>query len=493
MQKMPSSALVTHLKSLMARRDRTGVNACVAELVRRDAPLGGQWRTLADVMIHNGEVRLAREAIRRFVAIEGNSNAARFYEAVVLARTGSVEVAHAIVANLPRSFPDPASHAYIMGTIEAALGRWDAAKLRLLEAVAAKPDSGQAWLALVTIGRVERNGEIERCLSAAEAHMDAAPPMEQAQYRFARGKVFDDVGEPEQAFAEFDRGNALMRAERPYSRETDVRSAAEALRGFDRALIDRTAQTIAVPTDRVIFVTGSPRSGSTLVEQILVSHSAISHGEELTRFGILGGELKGFSGAALETAIGDGKSPTALSALYLHLVDQRFGPAGRVVDKTLDASRYLGLVAALLPDAPIVWMRRNRRDTALSCYRTYFFTGLEWSFDLTAIGQHFALEDMLLEQWQRMLGDRLLVVDYEALVSCPETVIPALLAHCGLDPEPQVFTPNLTERVVSTASVAQVREPINTRAVDASAAYAAQLAPFTESYARARKALGLGD
>ena len=151
----------------------------------------------------------------------------------------------------------------------------------------------------------------------------------------------------------------------------------------------------------------------------------------------------------------------ALAELYLHLMTERMGPAGRIVDKTIDASRCLGLIACALPDAPLIWMRRDPLDCAWSCFRTFFIHGVAWSYDLADIARHFMLEDALLAFWAERLGDRLLVVPYGELVQLPALWTRRLLDHCGLAEEAGAFEPHKTHRVVATASSLQVRRPIN--------------------------------
>ena len=195
--------------------------------------------------------------------------------------------------------------------------------------------------------------------------------------------------------------------------------------------------------------------------------------------GVLAG---GSSGEALQAYLGRGGSPDALATLYLHLMAERFGPTGRIVDKTIDASRMLGLIAAALPDAPLIWMRRDPLDSAWSCFRTFFIHGVAWSYSLTDIAHHFMLEDTLLAFWKERLGERLLVVPYPELVASPESWTRKLLAHCSLDEEPGVFTPHATERIVMTASAMQVRKPINRDGLNTAQPYRSHLQPFIDAY-----------
>ena len=155
-----------------------------------------------------------------------------------------------------------------------------------------------------------------------------------------------------------------------------------------------------------------------------------------------------------------------------------------MVDKTTDTSRKLGMATALLPDAPLGWLKRCPLDCAWSCFRTCFMSGIRWSNDLDDIAYNFRLEDRLLEQWQHNLGERLLVVPYEALASEPDKEIRRILTHCGLAEEQQVFAPHENRRVVMTASAMQVRRPIHLRGIGSAEPYRPFLKPFVEAYYR---------
>ena len=173
------------------------------------------------------------------------------------------------------------------------------------------------------------------------------------------------------------------------------------------------------------------------------------------------------------------------------MLDQRFGPragsGGRIVDKTLNHSRVLGLILQALPNARVIWLRRNAEDAAISCFRTFFGTGtIPWSWALADIGWHFRLEDALHAHWSRVFPERILTVPYEALAAEPQTWITKILAHAGLDIEAAPFTPHLQKRAVQTASFAQVREPITARNINAADKYRAHLGPFRDAYAGAR-------
>ena len=480
---MSSVALVDDLKRALAARDRAGANRAVTALVAARAPLGGQWLSLARLALHNGELSLAQRAIERMAEDQGAGAQAQFHKASILAQSGRLDEAWDIMSALPENVPDPLGGAYLRGTMAINRGDLPLAQDWLARAVEINPLSGQAWLALVMAGRL--SAAQQEAMEGARAKIAAAPPSEQANYHYAQGKVAHDAKDYEAAQMAFAQGAELMRREQPYDAAADLANVRAALSGYTPDLIRRLSDEVAassVDDGRTIIVTGLPRSGTTLVEQILTSHSTVTGGEELSRFRLLVQDLGGASADRLSAWKAAGKPLSDLTALYQHLVRERFGPEGRIVDKTLDASRYLGLAAILLPSAPIIWMRRDPLDCAWSAYRTYFVRGLPWSWDPATIAQHMQLEDALCARWQALLGDRLLVMDYRGLVEQPEAQIDRLLAHCRLSAEPQVYAPHLAERAVVTASVLQVRQPINRNGLGVAAPYRDYFKPFSDKY-----------
>jgi hypothetical protein len=307
------------------------------------------------------------------------------------------------------------------------------------------------------------------------------PPAVRAPYYHAAGKVHADRGEPALAFAAFARAAADMKTLAPYSRQADRRNAEEAVRGYRPEGVGILSSPHPASSRETIFVTGLPRSGTTLVEQILVSHSEVSDGAELNRLLLLSQEVGGHSGEAVSAYVKAGGGADA-ARLWRHWMDERFPRPGIVVDKSLTTTRLLGVAAALLPEARLVWVTRDPLDCAWSCFRTFLSGYMPWTHDLEDMAHHFRVEDELLARWQETLGERLLVVPYESLASEPGTWIPKLLAHCGLAVEKGVFEPHETTRVVTTSSALQVRRPISNAAIGSAEPYREFLGPFIESY-----------
>jgi tetratricopeptide (TPR) repeat protein len=472
---------IEDLKRALAVRDRAAANAAVRQLLDHGAPLGAQWRSICELMRISGELSLAHRAMDAFIAAAGPSPQALYSKAVLLTQTGRMREAYDFIAKLPHDVPDLAGHAYVLGNVAMTLGRIDEAREHLEAAVRHRPGWGPAWLTLASAVNLARDPLGERLL-ADRAAAERQGPGDLARFHYALGKLHVDRHDPDAAFAAYSAGARLLRGETRYSRDGNAANASMAMQGFPEGFIERLNAAKARDTSRPIFVTGLPRSGTTLVEHILASHSSVSDGAELNIVQHLAVLVGGVSGEALGTYLASGGSPDAMAGLYLHLMAERFGAEGRIVDKTVDASRFIGLIAAALPDAPLIWMRRDPLDSAWSCLRTFFIHGVAWSYDLTDIAHHFRLEDALLAFWQARLGDRLLVVPYGELVDDPENWTRKLLRHCGLEEEPGVFAPHATDRVVMTASALQVRKPINRDGLNVAAPYRQHLQPFADAY-----------
>ncbi|MEO5937406.1 MAG: sulfotransferase [Sphingomonas sp.] len=469
------------LKGALARRNRAETNRIVAMLLDGGAPLGEQWRNIAQLMRVSGELTLARRAIDAFVAESPDKVQASYAKVVLLTQSGRPQEAHDLLASLPADVPDRAGHAYVLGNIATTLGRVQEARDHLEIALKHRPGWGPAWLSLATAVNMADSPFGDQLL-AEQPVAERQGPADLARYYYALGKLHVDRKDSDASFAAFARGAELLRSQRPYSRAGNEANARAAMTGYGPEFFERMRSAQSIDTRRPIFVTGLPRSGTTLVEQILASHSAVLDGGELNLIQHIAVEAGGVSGQDIEKYLAGGGSVDALGGLYLHLLTERFGAAGRIVDKTIDASRFMGVIAAALPHAPLVWMRRDPLDSAWSCFRTFFIHGVAWSYDLADIAHHFRLEDELMAFWKAQLGDRLLVVPYRELVEEPAAWTARLLAHCGLEEEAAAYTPHLTERVVATASSLQVRRPINRDGLNVAEPYRSHLQPFIDAY-----------
>lgn len=473
--------LVDRFQQALRRRDRAEIVDRLRDLVAIRAPMAAQWLDLSSMAADLGEFGLARSAADLYVESCGGGPAALNKKVDVLAYIGEFGEALALQRTLPPTVPNPFAYALSRGALAVSAGDPGEARRWLEEAIRQNPRSGLAWHLVATLVDFGSEADLAARLIAGEAQMQSAPAEDRAYYYYALGKARADLREHAPAFSAVTRATAETRKLHPYDRARDRESAIDAVTGYDSGRISALARRQNVPTGRSIFVMGLPRSGTTLLEQVLTSHSEVSHGAEINLLRLLVHDLGGPSFPALERYAQRAGVPL-LARYWHHLLDERFPGSTRIVDKTTDTSRKLGVAAAVLPEAPLIWLTRDPLDCAWSCFRHCFMHGIRWSNDLRDIAFNFKLEDRLLSQWRQILGERLLVVPYEELVSEPDPWIRRILTHCGLAEEPPAFAPHENTRVVTTASTMQVRRPINRNAIGSAEPYRGFLAPFLAAY-----------
>jgi hypothetical protein len=222
------------------------------------------------------------------------------------------------------------------------------------------------------------------------------------------------------------------------------------------------------PSELPVFIVGMPRSGSTLVEQIAASHSQVfGVGEAKT----LARSIEALTRASAPLAPIDWDPTAARGVADRHLAGLMAAAGGansgitRVVDKMLDNVFHLGLIAALFPNARVIFCRRDPRDTCLSCYFRHFGTPVMYAYDLATCARRARTIERLLVHWRAVLKLRMHEVVYEELVAHPTDEIWRLIDFLGLEREPSCLEAHRAERVVTTASAWQVRQPIHARSV----------------------------
>lgn len=475
------------------RRDRIAAVDAAKGLLAADAPLGDQWQAIARFGVRVGEWPLAIAAMGRFVGRKPDDLDRILQLADILANAGRIDEAIMLIEPLAARAPNDARLRHLLGTAHIQVGNTSLGLGHLEAAVRSWPASGMTWLAIANAQRLTVEHPMWQALFAADQATRSATPAARAAYLYAIGKAWDDIGEYGRAFAAFSAGAGVIRSERAWNPGADEAEALALTDGLDRAWLDHAS----LPNDDAtgpIFVTGLPRSGTTLVDQILAGHSKVSSGGELTLLEVATRSEGGTVAEKVRKHFAANPDPKSawggIAPLYGHLAKQRGANTTRFVDKSLDTSRYAGLIRLGMPDARLVWVRRDPVDTAWSCFRTYFSQGLGWTFDFDTIARHFAAEDTLFEHWRTALGTKLLVVPYEALVRDIGHWVSRIADHVGLHFEPAMLDFHELKRSVTTASVAQVRQPLYQHGIGAAAPYALQLAPFRDAYDQARTALG---
>jgi tetratricopeptide (TPR) repeat protein len=336
------------------------------------------------------------------------------------------------------------------------LGRRPEALASLDLALAAEPDLASAWYVRSDL---KAFGPDDPDIAAMEAILGrgAAPTHDRILMRFALGKAYLDAGDGPRAFAHLGEGGRLKRAGIAHDPQAAADEMARLAEIFTPALFERFAGPGA-PSAAPIFIVGMPRSGGTLIEQVLASHPKVQAGGEPRHVDDLVADLGGAYPEAVATFGRD--QFAALGRAYL---DRALGAsgAGRVTDKAANLYLRVGLIHLMLPNARIIHCRRDPVDTCLSCYSKLFTAGQAFTYDLAELGDYYRRYAGLMDHWRAALSPETFIeVEYEAVVDDLEGQARRLIAHCGLDWDPNCLRFHETERAVRTASLNQVRQPI---------------------------------
>ena len=484
MSSATSAPIIRAIEALKAKDRRSAAALLIQEITGAEVS-ADRLRSVAQLAGTIGEIKTEIEAMRLASQVPPANLEKVLAYCNVLVKYNRTDEAEAVIEGLPPEFLNHPAVQHFLGTLATQLGEFAKAEDLFRRVLAKTPNSAQTWYTLSVIKTFDRNDPDIALMETVRPAIAHAMPDSLPQFLYALGKAYDDAGEPDKAATVYGEGAKQKRAREVFDRLETADFA-------DRVVADYTPGVLAAlkpsgcDSERVIFVNGLPRSGTTLVEQILTSHSAIHDGAEINLMRealIPAGSLSALD--ALNYQIDDTKHSDPWGEIgrdYLDMVTQRFGPLGRIVDKTLNHSRFMGLLLHCLPKAKVIWVRRNADDCALSCYRTFFATGLPWTWSLTDIAGYFRSEDALYEHWVRLFPDRILTVPYEALVSAPDIWTKEIFEHLGLALEPQVFVPQQQRRSVMTASVAQVREAISTSRIGTADAYGHMMAEFRTAY-----------
>jgi tetratricopeptide (TPR) repeat protein len=365
------------------------------------------------------------------------------------------------------------------GSALAEAGETEEAREILRRAAESGANLGAAWLAYGDLVKFESGDPAFAAMEARLAEVERSQPSKAQPLHFALGKAYLDVGDSERAFAHLDAGNRLKRALLVYDAEANRAHNAAVAAAFPAEIFERFAGAGA-PSAAPIFVVGMPRSGTTLIEQILASHPAIHGAGELYALPEIAGEIGGVpQGVAALTA----DQFARLGADYLARVGDP--PAGKthVVDKLPDNFVNLGLIRLILPEARILHVRRDPVDTCLSCYaKTFKAANLPYTYDQAELGLFYRDYEALMAHWRATLpASHLFEVEYEAVVDDLEGQARRIIGFLGLSWDPACLEFHRTKRPVRTASLNQVRKPIYRASVGRWRAHAAHLGPLLKA------------
>ena len=407
---------------LQARGERDDAMACFRQARALLASPADQALEGAKLALLEGRLAEAEGLLRRTIALDGGNGLAHTILGDLLGQLGQFEAAGEMLRRATRLDPERVG-AYHSQVVYKKLSEADRPLLDSMQALLARP------------GRSD---------------------FDRALLQFGLGKAYDDLGDYARAIGYFDQANAIEHGRLAFDRGAFARRVNDLIEAFPPGCFDGR-DGAADPSGRPLVIVGMPRSGTTLVEQVVSAHPAAAAGGELDFW-----PERGPSGQAPAVPAQPG-----LAADYLALLSRLAPDAARVTDKNPFNFLWIGLIHRVLPQARFIHCRRHALDTCLSIYFTRFATPQPFAYDRGDLVSYYRQYVRLMAHWRAVLpSGRLLDIDYEALTSERERATRELIGFCGLEWDAACLAPERNPGIVRTASVWQARQPVHGDSVD---------------------------
>ena len=513
---MSEHELLSNLGSLLAGQGRIDdAVKLLGEAARKSPKDAGAHYRLAVALGMAGRTDDAVRSYRRAIALDPGHAEAHNNLANILQRTNRPAEAIPHYERALARRPAYLEARYNFGRALAVVGKFDAAQIQFEQAVALKPDFAEAHASLAEVHMwLGRPDEARRAIETAidlaptkpgfyrllarlkvfaegDPHLAALEtlekkaatlaPEEEADLRLALAKAYDDLGRWEGSFAQLTRSNAIRRGRIDYD-EAGTLALIESCRSLMSRDVISASRGRADRPEAPIFIVGMPRSGSSLLEQILASHPALFGVGETDAFGAAVSAVARTGSSLLTSGLLSENRLRRLGSGYVTKTSALVPPGRRLVDKTLRNFLFVGLIHLVFPNARILHIRRDPLDTCLSCFSTAFEGDFPYAYDLGELGRYYRAYEALTQHWHRVLPEGVLLeIDYERLVDDFEPQVRRVLAHCGLEWHDACRSFHQAHRAVRTASAVQVRQPLYRSAIGRAEPYRPLLKPFTDA------------
>ena len=473
-----------HLLSLVAAKRGRLIEAltCIGHAVAIEPDDAGLRLQQGQYLIANGQ---RREALDVAMSLAGATHSrADWNDALGTLFTLCDEPSRALpfFRAAVRQSPNDSRYHYNLAAVQRMTGDLADAEATLDSVIARQPANAYAYYTRSDLRTQSRqSNHVAEMIDALDRHVRHAG--DRILLCYALGKELDDIGDYPQAFHYFKRGADAQRALFTY----DVRDDTAAMdRIMERHTAEMVANAAGFDSDEPIFVIGLPRTGTTLVEQVVSSHSQVFGAGELQAFplAVINAvkELYGRPVGKLELVeLSLRLDPERLGRGYLEATRPQTGKTRHFVDKQPSNYLYAGLIGRALPRARLIVVSRDPVDSCFAMYRALFTGAYPFSYTLAELAAYYAAWHRLIRHWQAILGHRLLVVRYEDLVQRFEATARRMTEHCGLAWEDRISSFHAHARTVTTASATQVRRPVYASSVGKWRNYEEQLAPLLQA------------
>ncbi len=441
---------------------------------------------MARTMQAMGDIAGAERAVRLALEADPSDPASLHMLGATLCLQERFAEALPLLQNAVVLAPDSSVFQRDLGVVQLFFGDTLQARKSLGRALALNPHADSVLTTLIRMTKMDSGeAEAEGLFAMAQSQAQDAeslPLKEQVQLYFALGKALEDRGDMIGAFSALEKANRLHRTTMTYDVSIMEQRFAAIEERFSADLFDRFADpNRGLPDKRPIFVVGMPRSGTTLVEQIISAHPTVYGAGELPLLGHIASNTAGPGGASFPAWV-SGMTAADLCAVgkaILEALPRGLPGQTRLSLKRLEDFQYIGLIHLCLPNATIIHCRRDPRDTCFSAYSIPFLGDQLFSYTFDELGRYWRAYDRLMRHWQAVLPPgRVLDAPYEALVEDQEGWTHKLLDHCALEWDEACLNYQASRRIVRSASMAQVRKPIYKTSIGRWKPFAENLKPL---------------
>lgn len=433
---------------------------------------------LVECHIYRGRIDAARDQLTRMeAAAQDDGWRLQQIAALHLHCAGHTD-AHRCYERALQLQADDAGALYNLASSCVSLGETDKAEALYTRVIALRPDDFDAHQnrSTLRVWKADRHhiGELMQALQRLPADHAGRVPL-----GYALAKEFEDLHDFERAFAALSDAAQCRRSRLAYRVENEVTAMARIGQVFSAEVLSHQAPAAA--DEPSLFVLGLPRSGTTLVDRILSSHSQVVSLGEINSFAFALMQLASGPGAKLEMIERSAQLDFArLGTIYRGALRSYGSPAPRLLNKTPANFLYLGLIHLALPNARVVHLRRHPLDSCFAMFKTLFRMGYPFSYSLEDLGHYYLAYHRLMQHWRDLIPESFHEIDYETLVDQQEAVSRDLLQYCGLPWEDACLDFHRNAAPAATASASQVRQPLYRSSVQRWRAYERQLAPLAE-------------
>jgi tetratricopeptide (TPR) repeat protein len=442
---------------------------------------------LGIALIDKGEFDAAIRSLRRALEIDSTHGMSWNNLGSALEKLGNIVEAETAYAQAVALNPLHTEAQNNLGAIYSEQGRLDDARARFDAAIASNPDFMEAHFNLCSLKTYRAGDPHLQMLDTLRNKIHQYPEHARIRYWFAVGKAYEDTGRYDESFNAYAEGNRLQYGLLPHDEGRSELLLQHIQQTFTKEFFDRHASSLSITRPRSdkapIFIVGMPRSGTTLLEQILASHPSVHGAGELRELNDVIDEQSARSGQSfpdIATTLSDAEF-AAMGSAYIERVARLAPDAQRITDKMPANFFYIGMIRMMMPHAKIIHAMRDPMDSCFSCFGRLFNDTMEFTYDLGALGRYYKRYITLMRHWHAVLpADTILDLHYEDLVANTEDQARRVIAYLDLPWDDRCLAFHENKRHVKTASVAQVRRPIYKTSVARWKNYETQLAPLLD-------------